>query len=1407
MNETFFSLENAMKRFFFVTGRTSDEFYTDGLLKLNIEQLLHIELKEVGYQRVVFFDKNNKLYTYDDESFELLTKNGENLSSGGRVRASSMRRTGGLKNGKIGQVKRTVADSQKADEISAEVNEKSEWIKGEKSGITIKNIVNDRLHMGLKDDFFVSRTIEAYMDDKSIKTAIVINDPASFIKDFSNMFHSMTTKYERLGTDNGNIVVFIYPDERFKNVYEVDPYKEASEEQKANEIKLGCPSSMEVKNMLLYMRAHRCVKFLIKDVNKIALALHQAMGLSGLGIKETYIRVAEYTKANAYIDERICYEILATQKPLSAEEQLVSLIGMQSVKDALLRYKIKENKIVTTSGVSRIKPQHPSKLPDSQMIHFIITGNPGTGKTTVAKLIGQLFYEMGYLSSGHVVETDRQGLVAGYVGQTAIKTRNKVIEALGGVLFIDEAYTLAKSEAGNNENDFGQEAIDTLVKAMDEFKGQFSVVVAGYKNKMEAFEASNVGLARRFGDNHIHIEDYTPAEMHEILRFHAKKNGFVLAEDLERALPNFCENWVSQEGARVNWGNAGAAENLINSMILTWRRQNSDIEEMGDRVLEKKHIPQNKQAYFRSLSEYRVEMMESFNSMVGLSSVKAQIEKLRRRMKFGDLKEPGHYIFVGNPGTGKTTVARYMGHIMKSFGLLKHDEVVEYSAESVKAEYISKRVNGNFDLIIEKAINGVLFIDEAYQLINDSVGERILDNLLTCALAHRKDLCIILAGYEENMDEMLEYNPGLKDRFVNRIVFDNYSGEELFEILIKTLVEDNISFDEEYQENAKRILYKYIPIISKENSFSNVRYIKDIFIPACKDAKNNRLTEQYGDSKIPPEENHLSGTDFDPSLLRYSTSEVKLVTSNSALEKIDKLIGFENVKSVLRELLEQGETARRENMPDLLEDLSFHWILKGNPGTGKTTVAKLVGQVYKEMGVLSKGHTVIVKRQDLVGEYVGHTAPKTQKKIDEAIGGILFIDEAYTLKPSEGRSGDFGQEAIDTILEQMSSKNGQFGVIVAGYAEDMDRFINSNEGLRSRFEQEFILPDYTAEELTKIFVSMSTNKGYYPDDELVNQLPLLFDAMIKSKITGWANAREAEKLLRKMITKWSKRENVRVRLNENGDKERVFECIHIPDEYMQYFQLQKEEERRSKDLDSKKEQIERFYIDSKALCQKYAKFDYELALSEGFAKQKEGTVFIRAYSDSGEGQGTGVVISDLGYILTCEHVIHDSNDIMVKLTSTSSEVIVKWEVAETVWFDEELDAAILKISPRENLALPIETRDYLSRSGDSIYMMGFPFGGRLSDDLNLLSPSMFFGKVASVQKKKGLDRIDVNMEAKRGCSGGPVFSEKSGSVIGILCGSQTHGGEGLVEEVNYVLPIKYIWERVITNQNDSQQGE
>ena len=1127
MEKTFFTPERAMTRYFYVNGRTGDEFYTDGLCKLNIEQLLHMELKQNGYSRVVFFDQSNKLYTYDDESYRLFDKKRDTDHSGSAsTEAKSLiRPAGGLKNGKLGQGKKSENFSEKppAEKSTASHTGKepvsdsgSEWIPGLKSGIRIRNIVSRKLNMEMTEDVFVSRTIDAYMGNKFIKTAIVINDLESIkTKEFEDFLYSIRTKYERmLGTDNENIIVFLEPDIRTNNPFEDEKKEKESEKiKKVNQITIGAPGSMEVKNMLMYMRLHDGLDFAMKDLNRIAVSLHQAMELSRKGTKQTYVRLQGQKKMGGNLDEGSCYEIMGIKKPLTAEEQLNSFIGMEAVKKALLDYKVEERSMIP-AGESRIKPNSSQHKDASMMIHIMLTGNPGTGKTTVAKLIGQLFYEMGYLSTGHVVETDRSGLVAKYIGHTAEKTRNKVMEAMGGVLFIDEAYALKKGEKDEEDHDFGQEAIDTLVKCMDEFKGKFILVAAGYKDKMENFAEANDGLGSRFTVK-LHIADYTPEEMHEIVMYHAKKAGFALSEELEKEMPDFCENWVSQ--ADKSWGNAREAKNLVDKMILNWKKENGESGQPGIGVLEKHHIPSEMQILFRPLSEYRAEMVTAFNNMVGLYGVKSQIGRLYNRMRFGDLKEPGHYIFVGNPGTGKTTVARYMGHIMKSFGLLKHDHVEEYSAERLKAEYTGRKINGNLDLIVEKAVDGVLFIDEAYQLADDPVGKKILDGLLTSSVDHSRDLCIILAGYEEEMDDMLKYNPGMKDRFPNRIIFDNYTGEELFEILIQLLKEEGTRFDEEYAQNARQVLIRHIQVLSKDRSFSNVRYLKNIFIPDCKDAKNDRLTEIYGDEEVPQEENKLTGDDFSEELMKY--------------------------------LLPQGE---------------------------------------------------------------------------------------------------------------------------GGWAE--------------------------------------------PEPE-----------------------------------------------NRN--------IVHPQ------FQLSRGE-----------------------LCQPYEAFDYEEQRLDDFRRQKNGTVFLRAVRGNGVSQGSGAFISDQGYILTCEHVIHGSNEIGVRSFNGSPETDRIWERGEVVWSDEAMDAAIVKVSEKKGIALPIADvrySEYSSRSGHPIYMFGFPFGGGRSDDVNKLNPSFASGYVKAVQFKGGRDQIDVDISAQQGCSGGPVFSKESGSIIGILCGAHAYRGDVLVEQINYVLPVKYIWEAVI----------
>ena len=1679
MNDTYFSSEKAMGRFFYIIGNTSDEFYTEGLMQLNIEQLVHMELKKAGYRRVIFLDKFNKLYTYDDESYSLYNTRGENIQNNQVKPASQMRAHRGLKNGMAGhrneRNERSGAANGADNDKSADSDNSSDWTTGRASGIKIKNIKSDKLHLGSKDDFMVSRAMEAYMEDKYIKTAIVINDPNSFLQDFQNEMHSYTTKYKRmLGPENENIIVFIFPEENQKNIFDIKAF-EKEDTESANVIRIGKPEASEIRNMLVFLRYKKNLKLKMSELDRIAVSLHQAAGLAGIDIAECYKKVERFAMSGRTLNGDISYEMLGVDKPRTAEEQLQSLIGMQSVKDALLSYKIdRTDKYKITDTPLRIKPQPVSGKANDAMIHFIITGNPGTGKTTVAKLIGQLFYEMGYLKDGHVVETDRQGLVGQYIGETAIKTRNKVLEALGGVLFVDEAYALSRNN-GNNNPDFGKEAIDTLVKAMDEFKGQFILVAAGYKKEMDEFLKANPGLPRRFSGQ-LNIDDYTPEEMKEILVFQARKKGYVISEELMAELPNFCENWVNQ--ADETWGNAGEAVTLVEAADRSWNNDEEHKSSAGYKVLEKKHFPEEKMAYFKPVDEIRNELIEKFNNLTGLSGVKDKIKRMRLDIKYGSKTIPGHYIFVGNPGTGKTTVASYMGELMRSFRLLKRGHVVPYAAQDLISAYAEN--NGDIRSLFDKAVDGVLFIDEAYQLTDSHVGESIKGALLPYAIDHEKDMCIVLAGYEEDMKRFFETNPGLKSRFSETIHFENYSGIELHSILIEHLKDHGKKFDADYEENAKRILVRTIPEKSKEKSFSNARYIIKEFIPACEARMHERLEKTMGDDF---DENAivLTGTDFPEELMMYTVEKLKDVSSESAIEKIKKLKGFDEIKMTLENMISTVEAARSKNMPQLLQNLSFHWVLKGNPGTGKTmianmigavykdlgllpkadvivakrqdlvagyvgqtaiktqdmvdkamggilfideaytlsspgtehnfgkeaidtlleqmsskngkfgviaagypqemeeflntnpglrsrfggnifelpdytdaeladifvsmcgkklfvaddelkeqlpklfaymrkrntdkwanareaenlerrmlfkwnrntltktdeeghqygvltlqdipdeyigfldalnevgideesilskineligfrdvkeklsafvslvnasrkedqpsllnglsyhwvikgnpgtgktTVAKLVGQVYRDLGLLPKGHVIVARRQDLVAGYVGQTALKTQEVINKAIGGILFIDEAYTLS-SPGAEHNFGKEAIDTLLEQMSARNGEFGVIVAGYPKEMDQFINSNPGLPRRFEQEFVLEDYTAQELADIFRLMVKKEDFEVDERLDEALTSLFDLMIKKakadKNKNWGNAGECENLVRRMKYEWAR--NTVTRIDDNGQKHMVFTIDHLPAGYKEILEKKSEIEAKEREKSAEKTAMANFSIPADKLITSDLEFDYESAKQKGFIRQRMGTAFIRCISAQGEGHGTGSLITKDGYILTCEHVIRDGDKITVMLKQYDEDKVTSvWYDARTVWFDNKIDLAVIKIEDDHLPALELSDTSLEYKGGESIFMLGYPFGGRVNDKLDDLEVSFFSGDIASKQVKESEIRFLVGMEGKQGNSGGPVFDAKNGKIIGVFCGSQIFRGEALTEEVNFFRPVSYIWDRII----------
>lgn len=236
----------------------------------------------------------------------------------------------------------------------------------------------------------------------------------------------------------------------------------------------------------------------------------------------------------------------------------------------------------------------------------------------------------------------------------------------------------------------------------------------------------------------------------------------------------------------------------------------------------------------------------------------------------------------------------------------------------------------------------------------------------------------------------------------------------------------------------------------------------------------------------------------------------------SGMEELNELIGLKTVKHDVEELIGLAKVRKmREEKGMKAVPVSLHLVFSGNPGTGKTTVARILGKLYKEIGILSTGQMIETDRSGLVAGYVGQTAIKTQKKIQEAMGGVLFIDEAYTLNQKDE---NFGQEAIDTILKAMEDHRDEFVVIVAGYTDLMKAFIESNPGLKSRFNKFFEFPDYTVEELQQIFELQCDKYQYRLTEEAAAAVREEISRLEESKGENFANAREVRNLFEKIIT-------------------------------------------------------------------------------------------------------------------------------------------------------------------------------------------------------------------------------------------------------------------------------------------------
>ena len=544
-------------------------------------------------------------------------------------------------------------------------------------------------------------------------------------------------------------------------------------------------------------------------------------------------------------------------------------------------------------------------------------------------------------------------------------------------------------------------------------------------------------------------------------------------------------------------------------------------------------------------------VLSELDSLIGLAAIKKKVKeyttylnflKIRKEKGFDDSERINlHAVFTGNPGTGKTTVAKMLGKIYHQMGLLSKGHVLEVDRADLVAEYIGQTAPKTKEAI-KKAKGGILFIDEAYALArkNDDskdFGKEAIEILLKEMSDGDGDLAVIVAGYPNEMNSFLESNPGMRSRFSMFYEFPDYLPQELMQIAEYTMEKRGVKLS----ENANDYLYKMLvdAYRGRDNAFGNARYVNTV-IDESKMNMGLRIMANHDASSLTKEElSTIHKEDiqkiYEAKDKGYADIPVDEDLLKQALSTLHQMIGLEAVKNEIDELVKLVRFYR-EIGKDVRQSFSLHAVFTGNPGTGKTTVARILAQIYKALGILERGNLVECDRQGLVGAYVGQTAIKTAEVLDKAQGGVLFIDEAYAL--SEGGDNDFGKEAIETILKRMEDKRGSFVVIVAGYTDNMRRFLESNPGLHSRFDRELKFEDYSAAQLFEITLKMLHANAVAPNEQAGEHLMNYMNYLHQHRNQYFGNARNVRKVVEETI------KNQHLRLAKLASEQRTLEMIN-----------------------------------------------------------------------------------------------------------------------------------------------------------------------------------------------------------------------------------------------------------------------
>ena len=632
-------------------------------------------------------------------------------------------------------------------------------------------------------------------------------------------------------------------------------------------------------------------------------------------------------------------------------------------------------------------------------------------------------------------------------------------------------------------------------------------------------------------------------------------------------------------------------------------------------------------------------------------------------------------------------------------------------------------------------------------------------------------------GFYLNTDKNKAYFGSYKNDMKNGPTFIFYDTGELYYGSFKdNILQGNVLIiDKDFGVSFNT--YKDNKYVSEDKLFpfnigndSNIN--ENTFINPNNNNNNNNNNVNFSElfNEVFNKDNNNSQNNSKPASSPSTNKSPVKIDANKAL---DELVGLTSVKRELKRIKAYAVKNKDKN-------INIHMAFLGNPGTGKTEVARLIGQILFEAGVLKNTNFVECSRETLISMYIGETAIKTKKAIDEAMGGVLFIDEAYSLY-QKGSEKDFGKEAIVELLKAMEDSRGDFCCIMAGYNNEMMGLFEANPGFKSRVQFFINFPDYSFDELSQIGKIMLNKMDYQMDDEALKLAIKI--AYNKHTLPNFANAREVRNIL---------------------EKTAIIQALRTEDDFENRTITKEDIETFANEHDIKLDE------ESDTIKVPMVKLSYLEELAKNYVGKnvvdnmidvKEAVISLKVQMPNGKSESSGFIITPDGYAVTCAHCVNGEKGIEVRrriLDRRGNEVDVYYK-AVLVAMDVPADVAIIKILDLEgdnayiNL-LPHGYKDYDAL--DNIIMLGYPFGVSRFDNI-----STNVGRIVSYQKRTdGPDFINIDLSAKSGNSGSGVLNLEQGYAIGVLCGGNLSHNGTTYEEVNYCRPISYVWDLIVNNQ-------